>query len=870
MDTKGHHAVLDEAAAARLRRAFDEAGAPAIDLQPLFLGNWLADLSQVNDPRSDLAGQIARDLRRDLAAQYAPIKARLAAALKEAQAKVQADLPRANPQAQPASLTGPEASQLTPPSGAGDIVLDKVLKLAELQIKRVIDATQAIVESCSTDQPGAGQSSSFGEELISLVSVVGYCKFAHPDPAHGRKGIPFPVYRRIFKELCRQYFPHEHLDRPLCAASYGPQCEAVWGPSLAAERDRLYASARAQGAENRHLYGYLVDDRLILAGRLAAIDRNWARPALSFGGLSEEDHQIWLARLGHTLHGVEDFFAHSNFIEHALSAQGPGALRSALSIRKTRTAGSPAGADLAAIKVDRRLKRYVPGLESSDDHTVHAREDFVVTGYFDSWDTVNSLLHIGEELIRPRVEALGVTDALAVVVIKEAGKAYLKETGIDDILDFFGMLTKNPEETFEAKASRAVAGVVEYFSEAAILERQASELTKGQQVPEGYLENPAEFSPSTVVMKVQEDPILGTLPEPLIRTLAVAVLGLVRTVKVGQEGWTTYKALRTLDEFAANPAGFLLKPLLEGRHKLLLRAALGIVIQLVAKPALVRLNYLLLEELHEMFRADRIGCHSLLAKDTPVEPLFDQMFACARHVDWFATDALCRWADTEWAGKTSPENTWIRWDDLLGFFLRSPIDTPRAAVRRASARRHPSAVRYTVTNEDETFSSVYQRVSANLGPGRLPGSYEDMIRANLTNFDTSGLLRRDPVAGYEVNERGLPEAIELAGLGVRRATTYTLLRGLSLTIPIFLVVPVDVVDQRDWYSDAMEMSDEAWRRATMTYEGTRLRESPAQFGHYSWTYIAGVNKTTIEQARDRFIAGTDSIRRNLELAYNQL
>jgi hypothetical protein len=836
VNTKGHHQVLDGAVATRLRRAFAEAGLGDVDLQPLFLGNWLADLSQVNDPSSTFFQQISEDLDKDLAAKAAPIRAILAAALKQGQ--------DAQPQ-QPA----PQASRPAASATEQATVLRRMLKLAEPQIRSLVDAARAVVGAYSTPDPAEEQAPTLGEKLISLVRVVGYCKFAHADPAHGRPGIPFPVYTTIFDELCRQYFPHEHLDRPLCALSYGPPCEAAWGPAPTGKRDRLFDTRRSQGTKDRHLYNYLVDDRLIIAGRLAAIDRDWASRAFSDDPAADEQHKLWLARLGHTLHGVEDFFAHSNFVEHAIFARGPDAMRSALAIRKTGTAGSPAGTDLAAIKVDRRLKRYVPGRESIENYT-HPREDAVVTGYFDAWDTLNSLLHLAEELIRPRVEALANEQAPAVVVIRDLGRAYLKQSSVDDILDLFDLLTRDPEESFEAKASRAVAGVLEYFSQAAIDDQPVTQ--------------------SSVVAKVKEDRVLAALPEPLVRNaLAPLVLGLVRTVKVGKAKWTTYKAVKTLLEFEANPVGFLLKPLREDSHKLLLRAAFGILVDLVAKPTLVRLNYLLLEELHELFRADRIGCHSLLAKDTPVEPLFDQMFTCARHVDWYVTDALCRWADKEWVKTTQPQATWIRWDELLGFFLRAPVDTPSGKVRRASARHHPSAVNYTVTTDDQTFSSIYQRVSTSLSPAQLPRTYQDMLKANVTNYDTSGLLRPDPIAGHVVDERGLPEAVELAGLGVRRGSGYELRRGLTVTIPIWSVIPVDVVSERDWYWDAMELSDDAWRRAASTYEATRLRESPAHFAHYTWTYFSGRSDTAVEQARDAFITATDSIRKQLEMAYNQ-
>ena len=137
-------------------------------------------------------------------------------------------------------------------------MVDKLIAIAKGQIDELMAAAVAtgkayaagvLLETADASKAGAAGGASeagitLGEALRSLVRVQGYCRFAHGDG--GASGIPYDTYTAIFDELCRQYFPHDHLDRPLCAASYGPPCESAWGPGYAAHRDALYANGRGR------------------------------------------------------------------------------------------------------------------------------------------------------------------------------------------------------------------------------------------------------------------------------------------------------------------------------------------------------------------------------------------------------------------------------------------------------------------------------------------------------------------------------------------------------------------------------------------------------------------------------------------------
>jgi hypothetical protein len=290
VDTRGHHRVLLEGVEPRLRRAYAEKGDDDVNLQALFLGNWL--LSQLNDPGSTAIAQIARDLGAGKAkSTVTRIVAQLTVALA---AEPREDTPRG----------------AAPPH------------LAALA-RRVRDMAEDLLSSCAVvaraleQESGGGGTSTLGTMLLSLTRVVGYLRFAVPESNPRGHSIRYSSYARIFDELCRQYFPHEHLDRPLCSSSYGTSCEAAWGLRHAGRRDRLYASAVGTGPD-AHMYQYLVDDRTVLAGRLAELDLQWASKDFVAATMDPSERDVFLARLGHTMHGIEDFFAHSNFTEHAV------------------------------------------------------------------------------------------------------------------------------------------------------------------------------------------------------------------------------------------------------------------------------------------------------------------------------------------------------------------------------------------------------------------------------------------------------------------------------------------------------------------------------------------------------------------------
>ncbi len=101
----------------------------------------------------------------------------------------------------------------------------------------------------------------------------------------------------ILKKFFTQYFPHEHTDQP----------PYVWDASKR-PRDKRYTPKRDAGGVMK-----IVDDDYIqyLAEGLSKLEHDWR---LIRAGESEKKHE-WLVRMGKILHGVEDWYFHSNIVE---------------------------------------------------------------------------------------------------------------------------------------------------------------------------------------------------------------------------------------------------------------------------------------------------------------------------------------------------------------------------------------------------------------------------------------------------------------------------------------------------------------------------------------------------------------------------
>lgn len=118
---------------------------------------------------------------------------------------------------------------------------------------------------------------------------------------------PIPEGRvtEVFAEFFTQYYPHEHSDQPpyVWDASKRPSHPNMYGPSRR-QRNLRDGDIGVMNAVDVHYVGYLAEG-------LAKVEDDWR-------ALKREDRegrQRLLVRTGKLLHGVEDWFFHSNVVE---------------------------------------------------------------------------------------------------------------------------------------------------------------------------------------------------------------------------------------------------------------------------------------------------------------------------------------------------------------------------------------------------------------------------------------------------------------------------------------------------------------------------------------------------------------------------
>lgn len=366
MNTHGHHDIAGDAGLPELAAALAAAGKGTPRLGAFYLGNWLTDLAQLLDPLPvDSAEQKASEALEALAGATSELAGDVVAAFfVEESGGVPVDL-----------LETIAAS-----------VRDETQQAVD-DLRREIRASVRWFAETRRDR----QEWLFGE-IRNVIYLVGYFKFVHPLREGDSPRMHYPAYRAVFDERLTQYWPHDHLDRPAILPRSRAEQQAR-GDAPPDYRSEISRRARASGERlDPDLYAYLREQIEVNAGTLGEVELDWARTAFLPGAPADDTDLDWnlgLARFGFALHAVEDFFAHSNFVEHA-----------ALRLGEDYLQGRMSPFDEAVFL--RRLKRW--RASPPDDWTSLAPEPEVVSGFFTGGDTAFALLHLAEETLGLDVE----------------------------------------------------------------------------------------------------------------------------------------------------------------------------------------------------------------------------------------------------------------------------------------------------------------------------------------------------------------------------------------------------------------------------------------------------------------------------------
>ena len=738
MNTEGHEDVARTAGIPLLAAAF---GGDRLSLDALYLGNWLTDVSQVIDPVAYAAGSaktgatgdsVVDDLKKtatDVIDQFVPTFFRRT------------------------------------PAGQ---VLESLEKDLEQAAKDAKQALHQALDQITRPAGGDERGSRLARFLRDAFLIKGYFKFVHPG-ADGTPRMDFNGFLTVFGKVgdtpgasganpaadlpgrFTQYYPHEHVDRPELLPPqspplYSPGWQAPEVPFRIAPGKR--AGTRSPNRSERldpDLYSYLRDDLEMTAGLLAEIDIAM-REALSTSFRDDDpEWYLTLAKLGHALHQVEDFFAHSNWCELAHKRLGPTYLAKQLppQVRSEMV-------DRAYTTYAKRLKRHLtvplPRWQQ------HMDESWVVTGFFDFRDTVISLAHASHDLFGlfdvgdPYAEGYDLYRQAKEAIEDPRTVEFQVQQTMRQALD----LLTDPKRAFEdpgnewaAKLKKQYGGDVDRILAPRVAEDVARQII--QQTT--FLKQ----APSLIQSKFFDLLVEGSRLSAALNTT-----------------YSIYSVVKEVAGFFGDPIGWFLEWLPDKLKDLAVDA----------------FKFYTRERFYDAIGAGRIGCHSLMAKDHGREPFFKPAKECATAVHWWIVTTLLRWKD-------KPQSEYVDWLELLEYFLRNPL-VPRSGSAREIRGWAQVTIVHTVRWKEQ-LSAKDLRVSleAMYRPTAVRPDLFDWRSIADANFNTAGLPRARA-------QETINRILRNNAWGVQvTPPNYAFKEGLRILIPqqrlrvVYLVAPTD-------------------------------------------------------------------------------
>lgn len=693
MNTHGHEDVARTAGLPLLEDAF---GKGRRSLGALYLGNWLTDVSQAIDPVAYWAGS---------AKAKGAIDAMVDGTKKIVDGIIEEIL---------ATLFVVAGGTAGPMAGRALKALKPDLEPIARRAREALHAEIDFFVAMQTDERDSRLAAFFRSAFL----VTGYFKFVHPNAPGEDPRMDFECFMRVFGRrndtrgargtspaddrpgAYTQYYPHEHLDRPEILPPQTPPVYAP-GPQTPARPFRVALgkqpgtrSPRRRERIEPDLYSYLRDHIEMTAGLLAEVDLEFQQVFAE--GFRDDDCRwyITLAKLGHALHQVEDFFAHSNWIELVAKRRGQQYL--AKVIPPTTHIEF---IDRAYTTYQKRLKRHLT-VPLKEWHK-HPDEDWVVTGFFDFQDTLISLAHLLEELWGgdvPDPYAAGHDLFQAAKEAVEHPKTVQHEAQklMRDTLDFL----TNPRQALEDRENAIARSLKDKFEpDVNALRRPGLSRAVAEQV-------------------AREVPFLQASPPEIQEAFFDVIVEGTRAYKVGRLTLTVYDTVNEIAEFIRSPLGWLAEWLPAKIKEQVVNA----------------LKFYAKERVYDWLGAGRIGCHSLLAKDHGLEPFYKQQKECATAVHYYIVKTLLRWRENQ---------EYVDWLELLEYFLRNPLP-PRSGSYRKIVVPVPVTLVHTVTFGEQLKADDPRRSLADkyrptaMNPQTF--TWRDIADAN---FGTRGLPLRE-------------------------------------------------------------------------------------------------------------------------------
>ncbi|MFZ3065958.1 MAG: HET-C-related protein [Nitrospirota bacterium] len=774
MNTHGHEDVAKTAGLPLLEEAF---GKDKRSLTALHLGNWLTDVSQAIDPVAYWSGS-------------SKIKSEADSVVEEVKKSIEGFLDELI------------ATVFDEQGSIGQQILKSLKPDIEPYAKKAKDSLHKKIDFLTASQ-SEERDARLAKFFRDSFLVTGYYKFVHPETSNDQPRMNFECFMRVFGRptdtrgaptlACgpdndrpgayTQYYPHEHLDRPEILPPqeppiYSPGKQIYGYPFRLADGKRSGTRSprsKLKGPIEPDLYSYLRDHIEMTAGLLAEVDIAFQQ-AIS-KGIRDDDPKwhITLAKLGHALHQVEDFFAHSNWVELAATRLGPEVVSKFIP-PETKVEVI----DRAYTTFQKRLKRHLT--ESLPEWQKHPEETWAVTGFFDFWDTVISLAHITEELWGgdvpdPYAEGYQLLESVKEAATHPKTVKYEVQKAMRGALDFL----TNPTKALEDDENEVAKSLKDKF------ESDINKLRRpgvSQAVAEQVARETTHLHQAVAEQVARETTHLHGAPKEVRDAFFNVIVEGSRVYTFGKQAFTIYETVQEIAEFIKNPLGWLGKWLSKEIKGKLIDA----------------LKFYARERFYDWIGAGRIGCHSLLAKDHGREPFYTPQKECATAVHWYIVKTLLRWKEKE-------DATPIDWLELLEYFLRNPLPPKDGSFREirvpvSVTLVHTVKYKEQLKADDPRYSleDLYRPRAIN------PKQFSWRMIAD-ANFNTQGMP-------LKVAQNTINRILHDTAWGTDKGVTppnYAFKPGMRILIPNQTAIAIFLMptsDETTWFK---EVFDKGWK-----------------------------------------------------------
>jgi hypothetical protein len=672
------------------------------------------------------------------------------------------------------------------------------------------------------------QASELGKALMHVAKFIAFFRYVYTKPGNtpDEWGIEEKAFYYVVDHHFTQYFPYEHQDRTGPSSGGYDSRPSEW-------KMNAYDKGITDSDKN-DCFQLLRENILVNAAKLASIDKYFGSHAfdpnksgfLNHDGariekLDDKDNEfnLYLADLGKALHSLEDFFAHTIFVD-------------LVSDNNTRIDDYRKKFPQYATILAKRKKRWSPAYKSAEDNWEEMEDETnVVSGYFDKIDTVMSLLQKVDSLLHiPEMNnTIGDKVQWTADKVRNTMEYDYKKLLTDTIL-----LIDAPEDEWEK-------GKDSHDDDD---KNAAAEIIKESEDLKKLIEGDKESRFAVVVDHLLAAKIFEGIPQETKDDFRTAVQLFIRA----KAAYSLYKSLVSLIKIIKSPLSWLKEFLPD---------------QIVEM-----LESMLVNAVYRYIGSERVGCHSLIAKDNETDLFYEAAMECAKSVHYQAIHVLTRHLRPEPISVAVQKTNALRmtkhidWLHFVEHFIDHPFNQSTGTGSQKQVETSES--KQITTFDGDTFESLANQFRVDFMPDPVTGqpsefTWRTIADANF-HFNESmddDLMKRRINEEMEFNGWGYPD--ESSGIYKFRA-------GVTITIPNMRTNRTVTVftpgNEKPWWDNVINNKDHWVVFYRYGEKGQLISEDGKEFAPHHYRMLP-----MSEEKLDELIQNGEAMQQKLESQY---